>query len=60
MCGVGFDYVEHGGKLHIVDIWPDYTEDRSTRKVDCVIGDPVDAEKYLTATEVGGGVSLIG
>jgi hypothetical protein len=58
-CGIGFDYVEHGGNLHIVDVWPDYSEDRSTRKVDCVIGQAMDAEKYLTVTEVGAGVSLI-
>ena len=59
-CGVGFDYVEHGGNLHILDVWYDYREDRSTRKVDCVLQQPVDDEKYLTVTTYDGGVSLIG
>lgn len=54
-CGIGFDYVEHRGYLHVLAIRDDYTAD----SVDAVIHGPEDAGRYVHEVGCGGGVSII-
>jgi hypothetical protein len=44
-CPVGIDYVDHGGYLHVVNVWS-YSWD-SPPKVDCVFERITDYDKYI-------------
>ncbi len=48
-CPVGIDYVEHGGYLHVVNVW--YYSRNNPPKVDCVFEKITDYEKYLDRHE---------
>lgn len=54
-AGIGIEYVEHHGYLHIVGLC-----DIDAGTADVAIGDPADDAQYLCEIDCGGGVSIIG
>lgn len=55
-CGVGFDYVEYRGCLHVLGI----RNDVDTDSADAVILQPTNPEQYFHEADCGDGVSIIG
>lgn len=47
-AGVGLDYVEHCGHLHVIDIWFFSASDRTLPKVHGVFDEPTDFDRYVT------------
>lgn len=45
-AGIGLDFVEHGGHLHVIDVWH-FSADRSLPKTDCVLAPPTDMDRYV-------------
>ncbi|MBX9791391.1 MAG: hypothetical protein K2Y37_20920 [Pirellulales bacterium] len=45
-AGVGLDYVEHGSKLHVIDIW--YFSSDNPPAVDGVFPEVEDFDRYVT------------
>jgi len=54
-CGVGFEYVEHRGYLHILGV----RDDIAAEAADAVIEQPIDSAQCVHETACGNGVSLI-
>jgi hypothetical protein len=46
-AGVGLDYVEHCGHLHVIDIWFLSANHRSSPRVDGVFDEPTDFDRYV-------------
>jgi len=53
-CGVGFEYVEYRGYLHILGI-----RDIDTKAADAIIKQTADCTDYLNESDCGGGVSIV-
>jgi hypothetical protein len=50
-CPVGIDYAEHGGHLHVINVWSYSWPDPRRPKVDCVFERITDYDKYVGPCE---------